>query len=152
MKRIKPLLVLFLCLCLPACGDGADIDNNESPVHKDVSVGGVTLKLADCQVHYSNGPDSGTVRLDIPPPCVFAVDQSGNIHRESTEWGWSLIAVNTKQSDDSPDCDTQLQGILVSNGKVISSPGVQRIAACGIGPWDQKLYVVFAAQSSNKSQ
>lgn len=162
---IHRVFIVFACLLVLTCtGSGAkdlheishnqEIDQTRSGmVEERIVVDHFELTIpdsnAECVVHYRRKDETGAVKMNITPPCVFAVGRDGKIRSEKTKWGWSLILVSSKKSANKEDCITQLQGILVGKKQVMPSPTRQRIALCGHGPWDQKLYMVFAAQTAH---
>lgn len=159
------IFAFFTCFLVFNCwGNGAEnqhdisynqeIDPTQNGVPKQkIIVGNFELTIPSsqdkCVMHYKGRGKTGTIKMDVTSPCVFAVDQDGNIHTEKTKWGWSLILVSSRQNINEEDCITRLQGILVGKERVVSSPTQQRVALCGHGPWDQKLYIVFAAQTAH---
>ncbi|WP_133512413.1 hypothetical protein [Candidatus Thiosymbion oneisti] len=157
----RGIFALFACFLVLICWGNdheipydqeTDRTQNGMP-EKKIVVGDFELTISrsddKCIVHYKGEAKIGAIKTNMTSPCVFAVGRDGNVHSEKTKWGWSLILVSSEQSTNEGDCITRLQGILVGKGQVLSSPVQQTVALCGHGPWDQKSYLVFAAQTAH---
>lgn len=86
------------------------------------------------------------LRLDatFSEHAMFAQDASGRPQIVATNVGKVIAIVDSKPLQGRNDCETTIRGILVtSRGQVKLSPGAQNVSTCSLGPWDEKMFIVF---------
>jgi hypothetical protein len=113
-----------------------------------VVVDDVSLQLRGCELlaHYSDG---GRHALNVPrwEVCEFSRASDGSVQVIRTKRGPTLLVVSS-QPDTSEtgerDCDTRIRGIVVARSALLLSENEQRIAMCGVGPFDELMFHVLA--------
>ena len=84
-------------------------------------------------------------RFEFPDACHFVSESEGGPPQAvATEYGPALMVVGSKALDDG--CDTALRVVLLHAEGPRVSRGVQRVAACGPGAWDEMMYHVLASE------
>jgi len=88
----------------------------------------------------------------------MSVDFEGRPAVIHSQWGDSLVVVSSKERAQPPgssalkECDTFVQGVLVTGERVVLSPAMEGFAACGAGPFDKNLYDDLAARAHKSLQ
>jgi hypothetical protein len=113
-----------------------------------IQVNGVEICIADGVVQY--GHDRQRLAAVFPENAMFAQDASGRPQIVPTKVGKVIAIVDSKPFQGRNDCETIIRGILVtSEGKVRLSPRTQNVSMCSLGPWDEKMFIVFGQSALN---
>ena len=75
---------------------------------------------------------------------MFAQDASGRPQIVLIDVGKVIAIVESRPIPGQPACETTIRGLLVTpEGKVLLSPRAQIVSSCSLGPWDEKMFIVF---------
>lgn len=80
----------------------------------------------------------------FPGPCHFAPDRQGQPWIVATEHGKAVVVESSATGEDGA-CDTALQVVVITERGPQLSREIQRVSACGPGPWDEMMYHVLAS-------
>lgn len=104
----------------------------------------VSLVNADGQCIFTR-PGEAPLRLDMVWPCSFSVTRQRDLRVETFDQT-PILMVERSEHLPAPSlgCRTVVQAVRWYEGKLETAPA-QRIAMCGPGHWDQKMFIgVFA--------
>lgn len=123
-----------------------------------VTVGSYKFRLEEregkCHLLY-DGPRKGDLTLDVPPPCEFARDETGNAQhfqykRKRNTLVYEVILVvggpiNKARSDKlMPDgCPTQMQAVSFSSRGVAVGETDSQLLACPMEGLDEKVFAIL---------
>jgi hypothetical protein len=116
-----------------------------------VTVGDFRLTLTDCTLA-ADGPGARTsVAFEFPGPCHFSRDRAGAVRVVDTGPTKTLLVEASRPAKTaaaaSPDCVTQIRGVVVSAKEVRLSVQTQRVAQCLPAVWDETMFHAFAART-----
>lgn len=107
-----------------------------------VQVNGVDICIADGVVRY--GHDRQRLATVFSEHAMFAQDASGRQQIVPTKVGKVIAIVDSRPIPEQSACETTIRGLLVTpEGKVLLSPRAQTVSSCSLGPWDEKMFIVF---------
>lgn len=140
----KLLLATLLATSLSACA-GEKTGTSASPLTLTEAVFvGQPLSLINDQGQCTLvKPDQTHMTLDMEWPCQFSLDRAQQLRVEMfREVPVFMVERSEHLPAPSRDCLTTLQAVRQIKGALEASEA-NRIASCGPGQWDQKMYVAF---------
>lgn len=106
-------------------------------------LGGMSLRLIEQQgaCRITQGGGQSTLALSLSPPCRLHRGADGAVRVESPQGFPVVLIESSRPHPELPkDCDTQLQGVRVVEGRPSVSPHTSRVASCPPFQWDLKLF------------
>ena len=108
-------------------------------------IGGISLTLHPtedgCRLSYSLEAGRGAVDLTLPTESRFHRDANGSVRVVRVGDLQVCLVESSRPDPDNPgDCDTRIQGVIVSNGSVSASQAVSKVASCPPFDWDDKMF------------
>ena len=90
--------------------------------------------------------------FDFPEPCQFSRDRAGAVRIVETGTAKTLLVEASRTAPlgaglKSPDCVTQIRGVVVSAEEVRLSAQTQKVAQCLPAVWDETMFHAFAART-----
>lgn len=156
MKKLLTILSVVILFAACSFGQQGTIPKNGPNT---ITIQGGRLALKGCTLSYERGGITKNLSLKLNPPCFFAENKEKKAGIVQTKYGSSLIIgsyFNDKRStitsvmDDG--CRTALRGVLVTKTDILLSPEIKKVAQCSKGPWDRKMYEIFAYTAIKTSQ
>lgn len=128
-------------ISLAACAGPQDAKTN---VQREATFAGQKVSLVDRQGRCTlMRPDSNPLVLDMQWPCQFSLNKQHELRIETFRQV-PIMMVERSDPDPAPSnkCTTDLQAVRHFKGK-LETAHVSRIAMCGPGQWDQKMFTAM---------